>query len=145
MPAVLHAGQQASFPGTRNGSWYGFVTMPEYWSLLRQAFRWGRNCRPIENWKFLRFVRTGSRYGDQRRNMIRVWLLQPVDRVMYLYPEAGNGAPDADAALERSATMYSHNSAAKRSEGHVTGAVLNITCINLCSADHPHSFHFSIT
>jgi len=35
---------------------YGFVTMPEYWSLFRQAFRRGRKCRPIENWKWFEIL-----------------------------------------------------------------------------------------
>ena len=35
---------------------YGFVTMPEYWSLFRKAFRRGRACRPIENWKWFEIL-----------------------------------------------------------------------------------------
>lgn len=35
---------------------YGFVTMPEYWSLFRQAFRRGRACQPIEGWKWFEIL-----------------------------------------------------------------------------------------
>jgi ubiquinone biosynthesis protein Coq4 len=35
---------------------YGFVTMPEYWSLFRKAFRRGSKCRPIENWKWFEIL-----------------------------------------------------------------------------------------
>jgi ubiquinone biosynthesis protein Coq4 len=35
---------------------YGFVTMPEYWPLFRKAFRRGRECRPIENWKWFEIL-----------------------------------------------------------------------------------------
>jgi len=35
---------------------YGFATMPEYWSLFRQAFRRGRKCPPIENWKWFEIL-----------------------------------------------------------------------------------------
>ncbi len=36
---------------------YGFMTMPEYWSLFRRAFRRGRGCQPIENWKWFEILR----------------------------------------------------------------------------------------
>lgn len=35
---------------------YGMVTMPEYWSLFRQAIKRGRNCSPIENWKWFEIL-----------------------------------------------------------------------------------------
>jgi ubiquinone biosynthesis protein Coq4 len=35
---------------------YGFATMPEYWSLFRTAFKRGRACRPIENWKWFEML-----------------------------------------------------------------------------------------
>jgi len=35
---------------------YGFITMPEYWSLFRQAFKRGRACPPIENWKWFEIL-----------------------------------------------------------------------------------------
>jgi ubiquinone biosynthesis protein Coq4 len=36
---------------------YGFVTMPEYWSLFRKAFRRGRGCGYIESWKWFEILR----------------------------------------------------------------------------------------
>ena len=35
---------------------YGFVTMPEYWQLFKKAFRRGRACKPIENWKWFELL-----------------------------------------------------------------------------------------
>ena len=29
---------------------YGFVTMPEYWSSFKKAYRRGKKCSPISNW-----------------------------------------------------------------------------------------------
>ena len=31
---------------------YGFITMPEYWKQMKQAFRQGRVSRPIHGWKW---------------------------------------------------------------------------------------------
>lgn len=35
---------------------YGWVTMPEYWSSFRRAFKRGREARPIGNWKWHELV-----------------------------------------------------------------------------------------
>jgi ubiquinone biosynthesis protein Coq4 len=35
---------------------YGFVTMPEYWHLFKSAFRRGRKCKPVENWKWFEIL-----------------------------------------------------------------------------------------
>lgn len=29
---------------------YGFITMPEYWQLMRRAFKQGRRCNSFHNW-----------------------------------------------------------------------------------------------
>ena len=31
---------------------YGFITMPEYWSKMKKAFRKGKKCDPIHPWKW---------------------------------------------------------------------------------------------
>ena len=31
---------------------YGYLTMPEHWGAFRKAFRRGRNCQPIQDWKW---------------------------------------------------------------------------------------------
>ena len=47
---------------------YGIITIPEYWLLFRQAFTRGRNCIPIENWKWFEIL--GERTTDLK-NKIR--------------------------------------------------------------------------
>lgn len=46
---------------------YGMVTMPEYWSLFRQAIKRGRNCCPIENWKWFEIL--GERTTDLKNKV----------------------------------------------------------------------------
>lgn len=31
---------------------YSFLTMPEHWSKMRRAFRYGRMCTPFHNWQW---------------------------------------------------------------------------------------------
>lgn len=35
---------------------YGFITMPEYWPAFSKAFKRGRSCKPIENWKWFEIL-----------------------------------------------------------------------------------------
>lgn len=35
---------------------YGFITMPEYWSSFRSAYKRGRTARPISNWKWFEIL-----------------------------------------------------------------------------------------
>ena len=35
---------------------YGYVTMPEYWGSFRKAFRRGRQCAPIDGWKWFEIL-----------------------------------------------------------------------------------------
>jgi ubiquinone biosynthesis protein Coq4 len=35
---------------------YGFITMPEYWPAFRKAFKRGRSCKRIENWKWFEIL-----------------------------------------------------------------------------------------
>ncbi len=46
---------------------YGIVTMPGYWSLFWQAFKRGRNCKPIENWKWFEIL--GERTTDLKNKV----------------------------------------------------------------------------
>lgn len=36
---------------------YGLVTMPEYWGSFRKAYRRGKNCIAISNWKWFEIVK----------------------------------------------------------------------------------------
>ncbi len=47
---------------------YGFATMPEYWSLFRQAFRRGRKYPPIENWKWFEIL--GEKTIDLKNKIV---------------------------------------------------------------------------
>lgn len=35
---------------------YGFITMPEYWPAFRKAFKRGRGCKRIEDWKWFEIL-----------------------------------------------------------------------------------------
>lgn len=35
---------------------YGFVTMPEYWSSFKKAYRRGAQCKPISGWKWFEIL-----------------------------------------------------------------------------------------
>ena len=35
---------------------YGFITMPEYWSSFRIAYKRGRKARPISNWQWFEIL-----------------------------------------------------------------------------------------
>ncbi|MEP7256312.1 MAG: hypothetical protein ABI666_11100 [Ferruginibacter sp.] len=35
---------------------YGFITMPEYWLSFKDAFKRGRKCKPIEDWKWFEIL-----------------------------------------------------------------------------------------
>jgi len=35
---------------------YGFVTMPEYWASFRKAYKRGRHCNPISDWKWFEIL-----------------------------------------------------------------------------------------
>jgi len=47
---------------------YGFVTMPEYWFLFRKAIKRGRECPPIENWKWFEIL---AERTDDLKNKIQ--------------------------------------------------------------------------
>lgn len=47
---------------------YGIITMPGYWLLFKEAFKRGRNSKPIENWKWFEIL--GERTIDLK-NKIR--------------------------------------------------------------------------
>ena len=44
---------------------YGFVTMPEYWSSFKKAYRRGKKCPPISNWKWFEIL-------DQPTEMLKL-------------------------------------------------------------------------
>ena len=35
---------------------YGFVTMPEYWGSFKIAYKRGKKCDPIANWKWFEIL-----------------------------------------------------------------------------------------
>ena len=35
---------------------YGFFTMPEYWTGFKKAYRRGKKCSPIRNWKWFEIL-----------------------------------------------------------------------------------------
>lgn len=35
---------------------YGLITMPEYWPSFKKAFKRGKKCRPIEDWKWFEIL-----------------------------------------------------------------------------------------
>ena len=35
---------------------YGFFTMPEYWTCFKMAYRRGKKCSPIANWKWFEIL-----------------------------------------------------------------------------------------
>ena len=35
---------------------YGFITMPEHWAEFRKAYKRGRECKPIANWKWFEIL-----------------------------------------------------------------------------------------
>lgn len=44
---------------------YGFVTMPEYWSSFKKAYRRGKKCSPISSWKWFEIL-------DQPTEMLKL-------------------------------------------------------------------------
>jgi ubiquinone biosynthesis protein Coq4 len=39
---------------------FGLVTMPEYWSSFRKAYRRGKGCPPISNWNWFEIVKENT-------------------------------------------------------------------------------------
>ncbi len=47
---------------------YGYITMPEYWSSFKKAYKRGRNCEPIAGWKWFEIL---NEQTDTLKNKIR--------------------------------------------------------------------------